>query len=290
MTTVIQEAELAGMVDDEGRLDRPFPALALELFYPIKVDAERDVLMWDNCAGPGSAFQEVPPDLLTRFIHLGLDAHGSPCTPSPKAIMAFARSFGPLNVPRRPVGMRELAAWRKFQATLPEPFELGEPLAHWRYYTAAMRTAIAIAAALRNEGGPAPEDWQALLAYPSLNPKFAAMQLSGVLNEWLRLGEVAPVFSWPKATAASQLYIQSPSLFGVLALQLAQSVAGTGWANCQSCGLPFAINLGARGRRRRYCPQCTPWARGRLASRRHYQKVKDEKGKKAHHVKASRKP
>lgn len=266
--------ELAGLVDADGRPDRLSPVGHLELFYPMFVFREHDALAWDNVAhGPPSV--QVPDDLLTRFIRLGLDAKGSKVVPSPDSVLAFAERFGPLRArhdmtPARRVWLRSLPRGR---------WEDAEPLAPWRYYVAAMHSVLEIAAAFRNGTPPKAEDWAAITQHRDwLNTAF----LSHVLNGWLALGQPVPAFWWNDPSREPRFFVESTSLFGVLALKLVQAVAAVeGWALCQGCGTPFAVHRTGLGRRTRYCPACGPQARARRASKRYYER------KKAHDDKAT---
>ena len=267
--------EFAGLVDEDGRPDRPFPVGRLELFYPVKVLGDRDCLVWDHVAPPGPAVAVVPDDLLTRFLRLGLDVKGSKIIPSPESVLAFAEQFGPLRA------RREMTpAHRAFLRSLPGSWEDAEPLAAWRYYVGAMYSVLEIAAAFRNGTPPRAEDWAAITPHGGwLNTAF----LSHVLNGWLALGQPVPAFWWDAPSGEPRFFVESTSLFGVLALKLVQAVAAIeGWALCQGCGTPFAVHMSGPGRRTRYCPACGPQARARRASKRYYDR------KKAQHDKAPR--
>ncbi len=297
--------ERANITDAEtGLLDRPFPAAHLVVPERIELDSEGDRILWVETPANRPA---VPRGLLSRFVRLGPD-------PPAKAIVRFARACGPL----------DMAGFGQDHAAkaLPAPFTGGESLARWRYVVAATRAVLDVTAEVRAGRAPQPAMWGPLfsgelppyerpslefervlrhlrkrhpLGPPSPSPSLAAWQdIMEVINTWTVRGGVHPVLlPGPGGPAGDhRLVMYAPSLFGVLAILLAQAVAGVeGWAVCRACGRPLPAQRG-RGRRRVYCEDCGPAARARMASKAYYHRHKAE-GEKAHGKakgKASRKP
>ncbi len=297
--------ERANITDPEtGLLDRPFPSAHLAVPERIELDLEGDRILWVETPANRVA---VPRGLLSRFVRLGPD-------PPAKAIVRFARAHGPLDMMGFP---HDRAA-----KALPVPFTGGESLARWRYVVAAARAILDVTAEVRAGRTPQPATWGPLFSGElppherpsldlersyrymskhyhvgplSLSPSQAAWQdIMEVINTWTVRGGVHPIL-FPNPTGPDgdhRLVMYAPSLFGTLAILLAQAVAGVeGWAVCRACGRPLPAQRG-RGRRRVYCGDCGPAARARMASKAYYHRHKAE-GEKAHGKtkgEASRKP
>ena len=79
--------------------------------------------------------------------------------------------------------------------------------------------------------------------------------LAALVEQWLSIGAVRPVFRW--GDAGPRLSFSAGGLFGALAVHVAILVMqGQGWAMCSGCGAPYAPRrLEAYGRRT-YCGDC----------------------------------
>lgn len=101
--------------------------------------------------------------------------------------------------------------------------------------------------------------------------------LAGVVNEWLRIGDVhLGLFATPAGDLTVQVRQAGDSqrsrlsLFGAIAMQMMLAVANTrGWAIYSDCGQMFDVGLRRpRADRRRYCGQCGKRAAWRYAQAR----------------------
>jgi hypothetical protein len=294
----------AGLTDPESdALDRPFPSFGIVVSEQVKLDVKHDRLLWNRWPG---RLVPVPPDLLARFVALGVGHEGRPCEPTGEAILAFARAYGPLGA--WPVHMLERfgaePAFREMKRSLPDGFSMGEPLAHWRYAVAAMRAVLDLVALTRDGKAPTRESWGPL---GTKEPSYLdwcirgkdddpLSSVCGTLNSWMEVGGVRPrIFRHlDDRDGEVRANIHAHTMFGVLAVQLLQAVSSTsGWALCKSCGIPFAVPIGGRGRRSTYCTRCGPQARRPLAARRYYYKSRERKkahGKASRKKASSRKP
>ncbi len=269
--------EEVGIATRTGAVDRPLPAAGLPIPERIKLDRDNDrLLYWWN----DERLVPVPEDLLTRFVRLGETLDGKPRSPLPEEILVFVKAFGPLNV------WEVRTEWDRFRDALPRGCYFGDPLEFWRYYIAAMRDILDIAALARQRQPVPLRLWKLLCAPPRRRAEIPG-RLQGIVNKFLRLGEASPSLLWdPTASRGAswnpRLVMDSGGLFGNLALQLATAVVGGGgWAVCKSCGQRFWIVAGKRGRRPLYCdrPSCGRRARWRAAAAEAYRRRKRQEGK-----------
>ena len=108
----------------------------------------------------------------------------------------------------------------------------------------------------------------------------ARREIAWELDGWVSMGQVRPRLSWSKAKVGWRFVLDAvstgPNLFGLLALYLANEVAGTGKgvAFCSSCGQSYRPERRLNANTRNYCPLTEPAETlGRLrsfpVSRRH---------------------
>ena len=291
-TAAFSEYELAGLVSEDGgeRLTRHFPNAGLRLPEHIHIDKSGERLLWNT--GTGTVVTP-PPDLLPRFLRLATNPTDGTGSCNARAVLRFARSFGPLDV------WESEENWLLFSESLPDEWEFGEPLSTWSRYLAAFHAVLHLVVCAREKRRPSRAALRALGWTFPISHGGIPLLVTICLNRWVRLGRVTPAFSWvcgfdTLSTTEAQRLIDSydddpsllliinedsdnpvftmrtDSLFGHLALQLMQDVASTeGWSLCAACGGYFALEAGRRGRKPLYCrrPDCGDKARWRLSKR-----------------------
>lgn len=175
-------------------------------------------------------------------------------------------------------GKEPLAAWRRFAKEARTVLDLAAQLhtrhwgkrEDWRQLPSATTAALALQIAktgdhhlLRGEGHLT--SWEEVQQITGLGRDAATEQdvLASVTDDWLRLGNVRPVFRWKKGNSAIEL--EGDGLFGALAVQLAFAVcAGDSFAICSECGGAYIPTRKPRSDQRRFCPDC-----GAKAARKH---------------------
>lgn len=188
---------------------------------------------------------------------LGICKHGLPCGESHPP---------PANAePCQPLGwdIRKPGGW--------------EPIAAWRHYARVARAVVRIAERVRDgqPGSPedvaaalmpvqAPETWDEnaprppwLRRYDSvIRPSLALHRelVASSVRGWLLIAGVRPRFVW---NDLPRIDFECPTLFGILAVQLALAVAGSsGFQVCGSCGAVYMPRRRPRAFERNYCEDC----------------------------------
>lgn len=254
----------AGLIDDEGNLDRPLPPDEWQV--PSLVWLEDEKIVWSY--GPlGPKLRKPRRGLMEGFIQL------SEAETSDEKIAEFASQWGVLgicehglpathNPPPIPAPQGAIHAWCTHLGRYSEESYLGEcdgwePIAAWRHFASQFRALLNLAGELhRGEPGKA-EDWQ--LAYGSRKTVRGTGSVgqgqtvvSLFVERLLVMTGVRPHFSWRTGKPAMKL--GAGGLFGALAVQLALAISRTdGIAWCASCGSPFHPTRMPRDGHRSYC-------------------------------------
>jgi hypothetical protein len=240
-------------------------------------------LAWREGEGAGRWDEvEAPLDLLERFM--------GQAEATDAQLLAFAKIWGPLRLcdeHRLPVAhdLHRLAApWPaplRRHARAPVALcptrtlrpsgapkrsrTLWEPCAEWRGWAREARAILDSAARLNQGAIPLARDWETAQRR-SQSPERAAgrrleelrMTLSIYLDQWALFADVRPLVRWvgprPIHSLGSGPY-PGPygSLFGALAVQLADRVLQVGPVLCAGCGRRFEPNRPPRPRERLYC-------------------------------------
>lgn len=258
--TVPAEWGVAGLTDENGRLDRPVAGVG---WLAPDVALKDDRLVWS----PFGGFRRVRPSatMLESFIGLaeaansgiasyakrwgvfGVCAHDLPSShnppPVPRPIVLVPMARLPWCEPR---GYRQGRAW--------------ESVDTWRGYARKFRAVLNVAARL-HQGRPAgPEDWRELNIDDSdvtVRRRLAQerVQLGVVLSQFLGQARVGMEFVWDAETPA--LSPSGAGLFGALVLQLASAVGRSdGLAICSACSKSYIPRRRPRPDRRQYCDEC----------------------------------
>lgn len=193
----------------------------------------------------------------------------------PKQILSFARRFGPLDlcghwipVTHNPYAY-ESVDWCE---------SIGdEPLWIWEKYAAAFKASLAIATRLHQSKKGCRADWEAVhwaLAHEkrptdwipgggglfegSRGPvEWQRLVLAKIIDQWLRIGDVRPTFSWNDKTTGIEIRLAGQLLFGRLARELALAVARVdSLATCHNCGHLFVPKRKPRADQKSWCPDC----------------------------------
>jgi hypothetical protein len=166
-----------------------------------------------------------------------------------------------------------------------------EPLDLWRLWSRKSSSLMDIGARLNQGKAARLADWQVIqgvaptgLETESPHARLTEevskgrADLSWELDRWLAIGQVRPLIRWKKETQKWQFCLDSvtsgPNLFGLLALSLALSIAGTELAVCCSCGQSYLPDRRPDPDRRNYCSACGKTAAQRDASRAYRQRTK----------------
>jgi hypothetical protein len=267
------------------------------LFVPRDIQLDGDSLTWPWVpAGDEkrTAYRQANSGMLGGFIRL----HET----TDERILAYARRWGVLGICHHglpcshnqyPYGLHDL-----FRPCLPmlvpQPaggsvFRLTEPLASWRAWSRKAQSLMNIGARL-NQGKLAhAKDWRRLkeihdsgLGTEEGEPFMRTMakaraELGNELDGWISMGQVRPRISWRKDKARFSLDAVSsgPNLFGILALNIAISIAAgegeKGLAVCSACSLSYIPTRRPDPNRSNYCSACGLKAAQRAASRRYRQ-------------------
>ena len=218
-----------------------------ELMVPNDVELEEDWLCWGWSVDVQQWITRRPgPRILSDFVRLA-DGDGP-------QIRAYARRWGILGIckhglpsshagneggmPRcQPLDRREDPAWR---------FDGWEPLERWRYFARQAGAMLNLAASLYADRPGQPEDWQVVVHHPTQpvpwwhrSVKAEWILLSGVVREWIQIGDVRPVMA-RRPTQGHHVEFGSSAagqrLFGTLACQLLFTITRmTNVAVCFEC-------------------------------------------------------
>ena len=274
-------------------LDRPV-ATAMVL-VPSHVEQQGDRLCWGSTPDQPPAPRQVGRQGLETFIRLAgaadggivayarrhgvlhLCAHGLPCTHNPArhaaTSMAMADQMqGPARRLQR--GARRYLAMRLADGCQPETINVRgrllacEPLHEWRLWGCRFRAALNIASSLHGDRPGSVDDWQDLLRggtrevpWWTRTVRAERLMLMGILNTWLRIGDVRPTFQWRVDEGPSVFFsggsVYDATLFATLVCQVVFACARSeGVAVCSTCGTTYTPNRRPRVDQRSYCPRC----------------------------------
>jgi hypothetical protein len=170
-----------------------------------------------------------------------------------------------------------------------EPMRIGnrwaDPLVYWRRLSAIAAAILNIAADV-NLGRPGKEsDWRlADIEYMhGLEPSgtmyrtmggrstsVARRSLSSLITDWLRIGDIFPIFRWGRDRGQWEMVLGCPheALFGYIGLSLMMAVSEKGGlAICSCCHNSYIPSRRPNPERRNYCPTCGKRAAWRDAAR-----------------------
>jgi hypothetical protein len=242
--------ELGGMVTEHGRVGRPIDADAV--LKPdrarMRLDDQNAALLYDTRA---PLLEDVHrPELLDAFVGLK-DA-------SPTQILEFARTYGTLAIN----SIREEGLY-------------AEPLTLWHEYIGRASATLSIASRVHQKQNSEPKDWEHLRPWwwegwdaiqkrkdPTARRRAVErLQLEDVMNRWLTIAEIRPVFSWRSGIGFTNLNgvdEGNVTMLGALALQLVLAVKrAKAILTCDGCGNTYTREgrQPAKGRRN-YCKNC----------------------------------
>lgn len=266
----VDPLELAGFVDENGRVDPPLPLVPGYRPKTVWSHLNRGFLWagWGTKPARGAAV----PDLL-RFIRLvdGTD----------RQIAEFARQHGVLRFCRHGVPLTHSGELRiageNPRFALCSPLIRGgrffEPFAWWRRMAAEARAILRISARHQADDTGDYREWRLLRESP-VQPKIRRVVVNGSALErerlwlldyvdvWMMIANVRP-YGFRLARGGLNVGLAG-GLPGSLAMQLLSAVTGTsGLAACAGCGNFFTVERKRSPRQHRYCSNC-----GRLASMR----------------------
>ena len=258
---------------------------------------------------PADQFPKRVSEFATAWGPLGLcEAHGLPCfhgvmgkevrpimkgswCPPGSAIEGQAITLAELrqrwaDLPKRfPAAVTDEGRWEQW-----------EDLRHWQHYTRMVAAVLELAESLRRGESCSPSAWQAAIGRVPEPQENGHHLLRGALNFWLLvMGRPLAVVNpgggglrigfvngwawsldgwWSESVRGGGLIdaqgiemAWTGGLLTKLALALAlEATRSRGWGRCRGCGTYF--DPGTTGRRR-YCLDCGPRTRGRLAVQRH---------------------
>lgn len=267
-----RQLQLAGMVDEQGRLDRPLPIGQWWAPKKVRVVEDRLTWEWEDSHDVWQAGSEG--ELLPRFTQLR--------TADTEAIAAFARSWGVLFICTHglpaghnpdpyqisysgPLGCRPLG-WAREQprgGRRPDEYAFWEPVETWRHFARQAGALLSISSSLHQGDPTSNEDWATFYEWNTEEAgRFKASTrrlgeeawflVGGAVQEWLMLGNVRPTFVPP-----GRVEFHGGGLFGALAVQLAFACANAaGVAICAECQSPYFTKRKSRKGRRTFCPEC----------------------------------
>ncbi len=226
--------------------------------------------------------------MLDRFVRLA--------DSSDSAILSYAARWGILDLCEHDTPRYHSMDWRMPPITSIPTCKLAvldgdedwrvEPLATWRRYSLQARTILEIGADLQ-AGILPPSDywdtvcWDRTIRYDQERALDAQRKaLMDVVTEWLRVGGVSPSLYW--SNSGPQVWLQSPGLFGGLAMQLMLAICRSdGLERCSECRLPYVPSRRPRKGQRRYCPKCQADGIPRRDAERDARKRREEERKRA---------
>ncbi len=254
-----QSHELTALGDPDGDIHTVIPG---DLWtVPGKVWVEGGKLLYDR----GTHGPETRPGrgMFAGFLKLGEAGDDK--------IREYAAKWGVLSICRhqlpsshsrshlRPAGCDPLGYRDDPQR------ETYEPIEKWRMFSRQAVALLKISYALRLGQIPSDLDWAT--AYEKnpderarnvpRDPVAGAIRLSQIINEWVALAAVRPVFEWHVGSKPS-ISFGSRGLFGAIALQLCFAVSQSdGFIICTHCRTPFQKRERApKSGQRPFCPEC----------------------------------
>ncbi len=268
-------AEIVRRNVDRNGLDRLFRTQLLRI--PAKVWIEDDVgslgtsLCWLASLDPPEyvdAVDPLPPiepgqvltdtGILERFARLEAAA--------PAKFVSFAKTYGPLELCKHhlPLGHhpddapdRGPCGWLVHPRDSRASFT---PLSSWRVYAGAVHASLAIAAQLHRKKSGGRDAWLRIMhgvstrfsqdVFPTDNRKVGLSWigrvgpekrfLGMVVDHWLDLGGVRPVFRWVGERDGPVIDLEGGGVFGAVMKHLAFSIARVdGFEVCAGCGAAF---------------------------------------------------
>ena len=198
---------------------------------------------------------------------------------APQRILRFATRWGPLGLCSTHGRPAEHTAecGSELTAQLMDPTWAGsERIDDWLRIVTRSRAIMRVSIDLHAGRPVSRERWADVAADETYSPRIESQQfvIGVVISQWLREGRVAPVLWWGGREATKPtLAFTRATIFGVLALQLALTVASNSLASsslntCTNCGTPIARIRATRKGYRAFCdrPDCQR-ARWRLAKK-----------------------
>lgn len=281
------------------QLRRKGPAAPADpIWVPAEVDLVGEDLVWRARDGKVRCREARPGSgLLESFLELR--------NARPKAIMGFAKRWGPLGLQETNLPEGRSFPWRPrraFESGVTDTIviwpggEYREPVAAWRGWAMQAYALLRICAALRGGRRGRPDDWAFVSDKPWKDVNFEGMAPSEaiavewglvvfVLQEWIARGRVRPNvrykwFSVPAKLADRswrlRLSLGGDRLLGALAVQLVFAASRTREIFlCDGCGKEFRPKRNPNANQHQFCARCgREGAPGRLAARAYYARNK----------------
>jgi hypothetical protein len=261
---LLLEFELAGMVSEDGTIDRPYHMRRARV--PAVITTYNDSLIWRW--DPVLEFNPPRPEgkgvgPLLEFVRLA-DA-------TPDMIFAFARKWGVLEICTH--GLPWNHRWLQTPGTSCTPLwhhdrvNFYEPIEAWHFFARQARSLLKVAARLRQGVPGLVEDLDNILIRRPGDPSCGFADMFGqdvyhdkcvvtlVVDLWLSLGDVRPSFVWDEERC---LVTFNNTLFGMLASQLMLIISRTeGLGICSGCGETFISgHRWPKFNQRNYCHNC----------------------------------
>jgi hypothetical protein len=240
--------ELAGILTESGEVDRSSAFKHLRVPKTVSVDGDR--LRWGSEQGFAVSKTLPPgPRLLLGFLRLA-DA-------DPREVLAYSQQWGVLGICEH-----GLPATHNYRTSSDPPGTgcrpahdgtFWEPVEAWRDLAQQARALLGLAAALRQGQLGTTADWNRVGIVAPADIEGQRLFMSFVVNRFLNWGNTRIRFSWGDSPT---LHIGGPSLYSVLALQLAQAVVAGSLVFCSGCGSTYEPGRRPRKDHRQYCPDC----------------------------------
>ena len=300
-------AELAGLTTEDGMVGAPTFPLA-EVDVPTFLSLEGDKLYHSYATEAGTsqpldhllATDEAWEDVESKELGGGWDSqvirlvHHRFVDPKGmldafvrikdgQGVLRFAQRYGVLGLcakghPPRP---EHRGPWFYAEECIPEGWPncpWHETVEHWLMYIGRANALLKIAAALHQSDTTLQSDWDQILAafsgfigggafaQPTLDAQRGVLSLA--IDDWLRMGDISPTFSWEQHAPNIGLM---GSTFGNLGIQLMFTVSKSqGLAVCDGCGQTY-LREGRKPQkgRKNFCSerQCGSKASARLRKR-----------------------
>jgi len=246
---------------------------------PKEIRLEGEEITW-NPQNPEFSTKAVNEDLVFDFANLVLVG--------PESILEFAQKWGVLGFCEHglPATHSRALVSSSGAATNSTCQPTGkESVSQWQEYARRMRAMIKVATNVNKGELGGSEDWLVLGVEVMNQPKDVSASVTLIDNIANGLFDVADVRPRIQVNPA-KIKISHPassSLFGLLAIRLAQTVVRThGPFICSSCGKFYRLGVYVKRPRageRNYCTSCGRYAANRDASRVYRRRLKEEKQK-----------
>lgn len=274
-----RDFELAQLLTEDGDIGRPVDTTSWDVPEGIEVRKQRIYWKYLSRAKRVSTSKEMLPafcrlwdsptenirEFATKYGVLEMCVHHLPHTHSKRCELRFAMADGDLRA------YDPIEVWRTFS----------------READALLRIADRV---LQGEPGRA-EDWnlafarhQAFYSLPADSPSKQTMamnrlNLGGLLNEWIQLGDVRPFLDWDLSERKPRFKLggRFSGLFGALALQLTMAVLQAGGiAICSHCHNDYRTKRQPKRNQKNFCPQCRKKGIPHRIAQAEYQRKKRE--------------